>query len=78
MTAITPLETIHKKGIFGDHQKKNSNELIKISEVKNLTIIQLVQYKKAKSEIEKIKIDGLELPIENSISTSTAGRDILT
>jgi len=22
MTAITPLEFIHKKGIFGDHQKK--------------------------------------------------------
>ena len=23
MTAITPLETIHKKGIFGDHRKKD-------------------------------------------------------
>jgi len=22
MTAITPLESIHKKGLFGDHHKK--------------------------------------------------------
>jgi len=77
MTAITPLETIHKKGVFGDHQKKNSNELLKISEVKNLTIVQLVQYKKAKIEIKKIKIDGLELPIENSTSASNEETRIL-
>ena len=29
MTAITPLEFIHKKGIFGDHQKKNETDLLK-------------------------------------------------
>ena len=27
MTAITPLEFVHKKGIFGDHQKKNESDL---------------------------------------------------
>jgi len=46
MTAITPLEFIHKKGIFGDHHKKNESDLLRVKEVKNLTIIQLVQYKK--------------------------------
>ena len=66
MTAITPLEFIHKKGIFGDHQKINESDLLKISEVKNLTIIQVVQYKKSKINIDNIKIEGLEISTQNS------------
>jgi len=66
MTAITPLEFIHKKGIFGDHQKINESDLLKISEVKNLAIIQVVQYKKSKININDIKIEGLEVPTQNS------------
>ena len=66
MTAITPLEFIHKKGLFGDHQKKNEGDLLKISEVKNLTIIQLVQYKESKINVNDIKIEGLEIPTESS------------
>ncbi len=66
MTAITPLEFVHKKGIFGDHQKKNESDLLKISEVKNLTIIQIVQYKGSKININDIKIEGLEIPTQNS------------
>ena len=54
MTAITPLEFIHKKGIFGDHQKINESDLLKISEVKNLTIIQVLQYKKSKIKYANI------------------------
>ena len=46
MTAITPLASIHKKGIFGDHQKKEAKDLLKISEIKGLTIVQVVKYKK--------------------------------
>ena len=66
MTAITPLEFIHKKGTFGDHHKKNENDLLKISEVKGLNIIQVVQYKKSKLHIKSIKIDNLEMPTQNS------------
>ncbi len=66
MTAITPLEFIHKKGIFGDHHKKNEDDLMTISEIKNLVIIQLVQYKKSKININNIKIEGLEIPTQSS------------
>ena len=66
MTAITPLEFIHKKGIFGDHHKKNEVDLLRFSEVKNFSIIQLVQYKKSKIQLTNIPIDGLQFPLQNS------------
>ena len=77
MTAITPLEFIHKKGIFGDHQKKNESDLLKISEVKNLSMIQIVQYKKSKININEIKIEDLEIPTQNSKINSNEETRIL-
>ena len=66
MTAISPLQSIHKKGIFGDHQKKKESDLLNILEVKDLRIIQIVQYKKSKIQLSSIQIEGLGFPIENS------------
>jgi len=66
MTAVTPLELIHRKGIFGDHYKKNEKDLLQISEVKNLAIIQIVQYKRSKIQLSTIQIEGLGFPMENS------------
>ena len=77
MTAITPLEFIHKKGIFGDHHKKNESDLLKIEEVKNLTIFQLVQYKNSTINLKDIKIDSLEIPEKNSIVNSNKDTRIL-
>ncbi len=77
MTAITPLEFVHKKGIFGDHQKKNESDLLKISEVKNLMIIQIVQYKKSKININDMKIEGLQIPTQNSKINSNKETRIL-
>tara|TARA_B100000686_G_C16351688_1_gene743185 strand:- start:102 stop:689 length:588 start_codon:yes stop_codon:yes gene_type:complete len=77
MTAITPLESIHKKGIFGDHHKKNEKDLLQVSEVKGLTIIQIVQYKKSKVQLKNIKIDDLEFSLENSRVSSNKQTRIL-
>ena len=77
MTAITPLEFIHKKGIFGDHHKKNEEDQITISEIKNLIIIQLVQHKGSKINIRDIKIEDLEIPTQSSKVNSNKETRIL-
>ena len=77
MTAITPLQSIHKKGIFGDHQKKKESDLLNISEVKDLTIVQVVQYKRSKVELNSIQIDGLEFSLQNSTVSSNKETRIL-
>ncbi len=62
---VTSLEHIHKKGLFGNYHKKDIKSLLQISEVKNLKIIQLVQYKKSKIQPSTIKIGDLDLPLES-------------
>ena len=62
MTAISALENIHKRGLFGDHQDKNENELISVSEVKHLQIIQIVHYKKSTLQIASLNLDNLQFP----------------
>ena len=66
MTAVSPLQSIHKKGPFGDHHKKNERDLLNISEVKDLTVVQIVQYKRSKIQLNNIQIDNLEFPLQNS------------
>ena len=61
MTSISALENIHRKGQFGDYEGKKEINLIKISEIKNLFIIQIVQHKNSNFEFEEIKIDNLKL-----------------
>ena len=77
MTAMTPLETIHKKGIFGNHHKKNESDLLRISEVKMVTIFQIVQYKRSKIQLETISIDGVKFPEQNLTVNSNEKTRIL-
>jgi len=77
MTAITPLESIHKKGLFGDHYKKNESDLLNILEVKDLTIVQIVQYKKSRVQLNNVQIDGLEFSLQNSTVSSNKETRIL-
>ena len=77
MTAITPLESIHKKGLFGNHHKKNERDLLNISEVKDLTIVQIVQYKRSKVQLSSIQIDGLEFSLQSPKVSSNKETRIL-
>ena len=61
MSLVSALENIHQKGQFGDYEGKSEKNLIKISEIKNLIIVQIVQYKNSNVLCEEIKIDNLKL-----------------
>ena len=75
--AVTSLEHIHKKGRFGNYQKQSGKKLLEISEVKNLAIIHLVQYKKSKIQPNTIKLENLELPLDNPKVTANKETRIL-
>ena len=61
---MSALAKVHSVGQFGDYEGKNDNNLLKISEIKNLLIVQIVKYKNSTISIENIDIDGLKLKDE--------------
>ncbi|MDC0921725.1 sarcosine oxidase subunit gamma family protein [Candidatus Pelagibacter sp.] len=64
MSLISALANVHSEGQFGNYEGKNENDLLKISEIKNLLIVQIVQYKNSTISTESIDIDGLKLKEE--------------
>ncbi len=60
MTMISPLQNIHSEGSYGNFENKTENELLKISELKNLLIVQIVQYKNSSIKINDIKLNKLQ------------------
>ena len=62
MKLISPLSEIHKSGLYGDYDGKNQEDLIKISEVTNLSIFQVVQLNEGKNDSQNLNISGLKFP----------------
>ena len=61
MSLVSALANVHSTGQFGDHEGKDEKNLLRISEIKNLLIVQMVKYKNSKVSIEDIDIDDLKL-----------------
>ena len=60
MTVISALQNVHVQGSFGNFENKSENELLKIKELKNLLIVQIVQYKNSSIKIDDINFNNLK------------------
>ena len=60
MTVISALQNVHVEGSFGNFENKSENELLKIKELKNLLIVQIVQYKNSSIKIDDINYNKLK------------------
>ena len=64
MKSISPLSNIHSNGLFGNFENKKEENLVKVSEIKNLLIVQIVQFKNSQAKLDQLQIDNLLLENE--------------
>ena len=62
MTSISSLEKVHHLGQYGNFENKDENQLIKIKEIKNIFIYQVVKFKNSKKYNTEIMVDNLNFP----------------
>jgi|TARA_A100001011_G_scaffold41236_1_gene38841 heterotetrameric sarcosine oxidase gamma subunit len=77
MSTISALANVHSVGQFGDHENKNDNKILKILEIKDLLIVQIVQYKNSLISVESINVDGLNFKDEPLNVTNNSETRIL-
>ena len=73
MKQISSLNAVIQTGKFGDFENKNEKNLLKISELKKLSIFQIAQYRNSNFDISNLKVDDLKLPtsLKSSINSNT-------
>ncbi len=62
MTSISSLNKVHHLGQYGNFENKDENQLIKIKEIKNIFIYQVVKFKNSKKNNAEIMVDNLNFP----------------
>ena len=62
MTSISSLNKVHQLGKYGNFENKDENQLIKIKEIKNIFIYQVVKFKNSKKNNTEIMVDNLNFP----------------
>ena len=76
MKNISPLSSVHKRGLYGNFKNTNENNLIRVKELKNIYLFQIVKYKKSKESISNFKIDNLIFPEKLKVSSNSNTRII--
>ena len=77
MTSVSALNYVHKTGLFGNHENKKYENLLQISEIKNLLIVQIAQYRNSTVSFENFAIDNLKLKNEQMIVVNNNDTRIL-
>jgi sarcosine oxidase subunit gamma len=62
MTSISSLNKVHQLGQYGNFENKDENQLIKIKEIKNIFIYQVVKFKNSKKNNTELMVDNLNFP----------------
>ena len=74
MTSISSLNKVHHLGQYGNFENKDENQLIKIKEIKNIFIYQVVKFKNSKKNNTEIMIDNLNFPEVLKVSSNDQTR----
>ena len=77
MTVISALQNVHVEGLFGNFENKSENELLKIKELKNLLIVQVVQYKNSSIKIDDINFNNLKFVNQSQTVVSNENTRVL-
>ena len=74
MTSISSLNKVHHLGQYGNFENKDENQLIKIKEIKNIFIYQVVKFKNSKKNNNEIMVDNLNFPEELKVNSNDQTR----